>query len=181
MADQLPSLADNLNLPSSLLLPVAFGLSAYSALRMLAEAFGPVAKALGPLGRRWTALRTQRIAKAVDLAELTEQLAAARAELAEKQRDNAWLRKLRNDDAYTADLERQVRELAAIASRRADRIELLDHYVLADTEWHRHADIAWKTSAEARHVESVVPAHVPFLEFERRWRAARVKPDGQPS
>ncbi|GFG83333.1 hypothetical protein [Mycolicibacter algericus] len=63
MDDPLPHLADNLNLPNSLLLPVAFGLSIYSGLRMLAEQFAPVAKALGPLGRRWTALREQRVAR----------------------------------------------------------------------------------------------------------------------
>lgn len=171
--DELSSVAGDLNLPSSLLLPVAFGLSIYSAVRMLAEQFAPVAKALGPLGKRWTQLRAQRIAKAANVAELTDKVDKL-TETAEIQaREIAWLRRMRDDDAWTTDLNRQVRELAAIARRRADRMEMIDAYVLLDTEWHRRADLAWRVGADRDTIERELPEHVPFLEFERRWRAGR--------
>lgn len=173
MADQLPHLVDNLNLPDSLLLPVAFGLASYTGLKMLAEQFAPIAKALGPLGRRWTQLRDQRIARAANVADLTEKVEKL-TETAEVQaREIAWLRAMRDDDAWTKDLQRQVRELSAIVRRLRDRQEMIDAYVLADTEWHRRADLAWKAGADPERIAAYVPAHVPFLEFERRWRAAR--------
>lgn len=174
--DEISTLADQLNLPNSLLLPVAFGLSAYSGLRMLAEQFAPVAKALGPLGKRWTQLREQRIAKAANLADLTKQVERLTATVEDQAREIAWLRRMRDDDAWTKDLQRQVRELSAIARRRADRMEMIDAYVLADTEWHRRADLAWQAGDDREHIEQTVPDHVPFLEFERRWHADRADP-----
>lgn len=173
MDDPLPNIVDNLNLPNSLLLPVAFGLSAYSGLRMLAEQFAPVAKALGPLGKRWTQLREQRIAKATNLADLAEQVAKL-TETAEIQaREIAWLRLMRDDDAWTKDLQRQVRELSAIVRRLRDRQEMIDAYILADTEWHRRADLAWKAGDDRADLEQSVPEHVAFLTFERNWHAAQ--------
>lgn len=174
--DELPSLAYQLNLPDSLLLPVAFGLATYTGLKMLAEQFAPIAKALGPLGKRWAQLRDQRIARAANVADLTEKVEKL-TETAEVQaREIAWLRKMRDDDAWTVDLQRQVRELSAIVRRLRDRQEMIDAYVLADTEWHRRADLAWKAGDDRDLIEQSVPGHVPFLEFERRWRTAR--PDG---
>ena len=171
--DELPSLADQLNLPDSLLLPVAFGLATYTGLKMLAEQFAPIAKALGPLGKRWAQLRDQRIARAANVADLTEKVEKL-TETAEVQaREIAWLRKMRDDDAWTVDLQRQVRELSAIVRRLRDRQEMIDAYVLADTEWHRRADLAWKAGDDRDRIEESVPEHVPFLEFERRWRASR--------
>lgn len=173
MDDQLPDLVDHLNLPNSLLLPVAFGLAAYSGLRMLAEQFAPIAKALGPLGRRWTTLREQRIARAANVAELTEKVDKLTQTVDVQAREIAWLRAMRDDDAWTKDLQRQVRELSAIVRRLRDRQEMIDAYVLADTEWHRRADLAWK-AGDLERLEEAVPVHVPFLEFERQWRAARM-------
>lgn len=178
MDDQLPHIADSLNLPNSLLLPVAFGLSTYSALRMLAEQFGPVAKALGPLGRRWTALREQRIAKAANVADLTAQVDKLTAAMEVLERDNAWLRKMRDEDAWTTDLNRQVRELSAIVRRLRDRQEVIDAYILEDTEWHRHTELAWGDSDREARAEFTPPTRVPFLEFERRWHAERRYEDG---
>ncbi|MEB3021328.1 hypothetical protein [[Mycobacterium] crassicus] len=178
MDEQLPHLADNLNLPDSLLLPVAFGLASYAGLKMLAEQFAPIAKVLGPLGRRWTALRDQRIAKAANVADLTEKVAKLTETVNVQTREIAWLRKMRDDDAWTTDLNRQVRELAAIARRRADRMEMIDSYVLADTEWHRRADLAWKAGADPERIAAEVPQHVPFLEFERRWHTQRALESG---
>lgn len=174
--DEISTLAGQLNLPNSLLLPVAFGLSAYSGLRMLAEQFAPVAKALGPLGKRWTQLREQRIAKAANLADLTKQVERLTVTVEDQAREIAWLRRMRDDDAWTKDLQRQVRELSAIARRRADRMEMIDAYVLADTEWHRRADLAWKAGDDREHIIAEVLPHVPFLEFERRWHADRADP-----
>ena len=172
--DEISTLTDHLNLPNSLLLPVAFGLSAYSGLRMLAEQFAPVEKALGPLGKRWTQLREQRIAKAANLADLTAQNAKLTAAVEQQAREIAWLRQMRDDDAWTKDLQRQVRELSAIARRRADRIEMIDAYVLADTEWHRRADLDDAATGDDReHITAEAPPHVPFLEFERRWHTDR--------
>lgn len=177
MDDQLPQLADNLNLPSSLLIPIAFGLAGYSGLRMLAEQFAPIAKALGPLGRRWTARREQRVARAANVAELTEKVDKLTATVEMQAREIAWLRKMRDDDAWTNDLSRQVRELSAILRRLRDRQEMVDAYVLADTQWHRRADLAWTAGDDRARIETEIPEHVPYLEFERRWRATRTPTD----
>lgn len=175
----LPGFAEQLNLPNSLLLPVAFGVAAYSGLRMMAEQFASVAKALGPLGRRWTQLREQRVARAANVAELTAQNAKLTLAGEQQVREIAWLRSMRDDDAWTKDLQRQVRELSAIARRRADRMEMIDAYVLADTEWHRRADLAWKSGDDRERITAEVPPHVPFLEFERRWHTDRAGRRGE--
>lgn len=175
--DEISTLADQLNLPNSLLLPVAFGLSAYSGLRMLAEQFAPVAKALGPLGKRWTQLREQRIAKAANLADLTARVDKLTDAVEVRDREIAWLRKMRDSDAYTQELMRQVDGLTKALDRERARREMTDAYLDYDIDWHRQADIAWLSSSDRDSIAAAVPQHITMMAFARQWHDER-KADG---
>lgn len=178
--DELPHLVDHLSWPPSLLLPLAFGGGGYAALRMAAEQFTPVAKALGPLGRRWTAAREARMAKAAREAnlakqvdDLTAQLARANNSNEELERDIAWLRRMRDSDAYTQELMRQVDGLTKALDRERERRELTDAYIDYDIDWHRTADIAWRSSEDRNSVLAEVPSHMSLMAFARQWHADR--------
>ncbi len=179
MDDQLPDIIDRLNLPNSLLIPVSFGLAVYSGLRMLAEQYDRVAKVLGPLGRRWTAARQQRIAKAANVAELTDKVDKLTETIDIQAREIAWYR-MRDDNAWTEDLQTQNRELRAIVRRLRDRQELDDAYNLYDTGWHRLADLSWEAAADRETIIRDVPPHTSRLEFERQWHARRAGETGGP-
>lgn len=171
--DDLPGIADQLNLPNSLLLPVTFGLSIYSAVRMLAEQFAPVAKALGPLGRRWMSLRQQRIAKAANVADLTARVDKLTDAVEVRDREIEWLRRMRDSDAYTQELMRQVDGLTTALERERGRREMTDAYLDYDIDWHRQADIAWLSSGDRDSIAAAVPAHTPLIAFARKWHAER--------
>lgn len=180
--DELPHLVDHLNWPPGLLLPIAFGGGGYALLRMAAEQFAPVAKALGPIGRRWTAARESRMAKAAREVTLTKQVADLTAEcdrrgvtIEEQAREIAWLRRMRDSDAYTQELMRQVDGLTTALDRERERRELTDAYLNYDVDWHRTADIAWRSSEDRNSILTEVPAHMSLMAFGRQWRADRAR------
>lgn len=170
--DDLARLAEQLNLPNSLLIPLAFGMSAYSGVRMAAEKYQAVAKILGPLGRRWTEAREQRIARAANVADLTEQNEKLKARVASQATEIAFLRRMVDDDAYTKNLLRQVEGLSADLDRERHRRELTDAYLDYDVDWHRADEIDRRSSGAA---DRDVPRHIPLMEFGRQWRARRAQ------
>jgi hypothetical protein len=122
------------------------------------------------------------MAKAAREGALTKQVADLTAEcdrrgttIEEQAREIAWLRRLRDSDAYTQDLLRQVEGLSGSLDREMNRRELTDAYLDYDVDWHRTADIAWQSSADRDVIVREVPQHVSLLEFARQWHAGRAQ------
>lgn len=170
--DDLSALIERFNLPSSLLLLVAFGFSVASGVRIAAESYEKVAKLLGPLGRRWIKARDERIARAADVVKLQRDCDKLAQTCVEQAREIDWLRRMRDDNAWTADMERQNRELAAIVRRLRDREEIKDAYLVYEADWHRRAAIAWSSGEPREVIEAEVPEHRSYLDFERDWQTA---------
>jgi hypothetical protein len=142
---------------------VAASTVTYTLLRQAAETSEWVARALGPIGRRWTAAREARHKAANLVTEMQEQLDSQEREL-------AALRS-RPPDAWSADLRRQVDALSAAVDGLRRRNQTTDAYLLYDEKWHRALNLA---TVDA---DPPTPKHMSFLEFEDSWGGSA--PDGR--
>lgn len=170
----------SINLPDSLLLVVTFIFSGYALLRMAAESYEKVAKVLGPLGRRWSQAKAERLSRATNIIMLTDQLAvcdrkraAQRHVIDVQNRELEFLRKMRDGDQWNKLLQRQIDRLSETVRVLMDRSEVTDAYIAMDTEWHRRADIIWAAGYDRETIEREVPPYKTFLAFERELLSRR--------
>jgi hypothetical protein len=181
-----------LGLPASLLLVVASAFSVYSVVRMAAESYDKVARMLGPLGRYWSARKTARAADAAATAELIARIDAMGRQIAEQAttiagqantiaeqgREIDWLRRMRDDNSWNIDMQRQIRELSATVRRLRDRAQITDAYLVTDEHWHRTVTLL--IDPASCHIIDDIPAHESYLEFERRWYAEHADKPADP-
>lgn len=132
----------------------------YTIVRQASETWPVIAKALGPLGRRWTASRERRHREANALESLRETLAEQHQELTELKREH-------HSDAWNADLKRQVEALDKAVTELRRRNQIVDAYLVYDEAWHR-------TELLSHGTDGYVPTpHKSYLQFEQEWLAAK--------
>lgn len=162
-------------LPRSVMTMLAIGTALYVMARMLAETSERFAKILGPLGAKWTQSRDHRLNNANQIAACEEQLRQSRAavdwmqnEINRMQSEIEELRRMRDEDLWNIDLQRQVKALNRAVSWLRERQEAVDEYIVYDYDWHVRNNLG----------DAVL--HTPFLEFDRLRKQAAAAPPMPP-
>lgn len=150
--------------PRFMLVALATGAALYALARVLAEVSETVAKVLGPLGRRWITARDMRLSRLNVVDDLQDKVQRRDAAMAQMQAEIDHLRKMRDSDAENADLRRQVAALVHTVDRLRDREVVNEAYLVYDHGWHRSFTLGDREN---------LPEHVPYLEYERRYRSGQ--------
>lgn len=147
--------------PRVVLTVLATAMAGYVIVRVLAEMSNTIAGVLGPLGRRWASARDRRIQNSYSMTELQDLLRRRDVDLDRVTSELEYERRLRDEDAWNADLQKQVSVLRAAMSELRDHEAVTSAYLVYDHHWHMRQQLG---------VEG--EPYVSFVEFARKYRQA---------